>query len=329
MLLEKLPIELVQHTIDLVLSDQNLHEQRDTLTILCRVNKALKNQVTALCMRNVQDTRYGAEWWPQVPFLVRFHMAREAIAAAPSVGEKRTIATYMHAVALLLKQYAMLHDPQGTGQFSHKRWLGETASVLALKGADSFHVVLLKQHTKLETAMLEDGKAIDSACPYLKVSKKDPFFTRRNALEWACAHGLEVSALRLVAMAKKQGKITASYLPTAAAVCIMHTTKDTRPLLFYLLHNLDMIAYCPPFCRKLQYCGRNIPIPEWTRKLLLSLAQHKRSEGLFILRKYYPYADSPNIASTLRKEHHWESMKMFMEIERPYCNFEVRDETDA
>jgi hypothetical protein len=346
MLLEKLPLELVQHIIDLVVPEHEHDGHSKALTVLLSVNKAVEREVTRLCLRNVQDAKHGLGWWPRVPFLVRFHMAREIIATEPGPGDKRTIATYMHAVAYYLQKYAIFHDPEETGRFSHTQWLHEIGSVLALRGADcgcgkpafmhsrcydlysvpetAFHIVLLRQHTKLEVMMIrEEGQGIESVCPYLKVSSKDPLFTRRNALEWACAHGLDISVMRLVATAEEQGRDAESYLPTAAATCAMHTKASKRILLEFLLNSLDDIVRSPEFrYERLQYCGKIYSVKGWTLKVLISLAQHKRLDGLSVLRKHYPYQEDENAIRLLPKEFRWKSVKAFMKSKRLYCNFE-------
>jgi hypothetical protein len=351
MLLEKLPLELVQHIIGLVVPGREHNDHSKNLTALLSVNKALESEVSSLCLRNLQDVMYGVGWWPRVPFLVRFHMARKIIAIEPAHGKKRSIATYMHAVAYYLRQYAMFHDPEETGQLSHIQWLHEIGSVLALRGADcrcgkpafmhprcydlssvpetAFHVVLLRQHTKLEAMMvLEEGKGIDSVCPYLKVPRKDPLFTRRNALEWACARGLDASVVRLVAVAVEQGRNGESYLPTAAAICAMHTKASKKTLLAFLLDALDAIVRNPRYrYEQLQYCGRILLFKEWTLKVLGSLAQHKRIHGISVLRKKYPYLEG-SVTSVLPKEFRWEPVKAFMECERLRCNFRRWDEDE-
>jgi hypothetical protein len=351
MLLEKLPLELVQHIIGIVVPRHEHNNQFNTLTALLSVNKALESEVSSLCLRKVQYVKYGLGWWPWIPFLIRFHMARKTIATEPAPGEKRTIATYMHAVAYYLQQYAMFHDPEGTGKLRHIQWLHEIGSVLALRGADcgcgkpafmhsrcydlssvsetAFHVVLLRQHTKLEAMMiLEEGKGIHSVCPYLKVSSKDPFFTRRNALEWACAHGLDISVRRLVAVAVEQGRNAESYLPTAIAICAMHTKASKTTLLDFLLSALDAIVRDPRYrYEQLQYCRKILLFRDWTLKVLFSLAQHKRLDGISVLRKHYPYLEG-SVTCVLPKEFHWEPVKAFMESERLYCNFKRWDENE-
>jgi hypothetical protein len=341
MLLEKLPLELVQHIIGLVISENQRNEQSKALTALFSVNKALGSEVSSLCVRNVQDAGHGLSWWPRVPFPVRFRMAQEIVTTDPAAGDKRTIATYMHAVAYYLQQYARIQDPEETGRLSHVQWLLEIASVLALRGADcacgrpafvharcydlssvpdtAFHVVVLRQHRKLEAMMiLEEGKGIDSICPYLKVSKKDPLFMRRNALEWACAHGLESSVVRLIAVAEEQGRNVESYLPTAAAICALHTKAGKGSLLDFLLNELDKVVRNPTsWYTKLQYRGRIVSFEEWISKVLTSLSQHKILEGISVLHKHYPYFES--VFRAVLKEAHWEATKDFMETERPYC----------
>jgi hypothetical protein len=351
MLLENLPIELVQHTINLVILGESHSEQSKTLTALLSVNKALESEVSALCLRNVQDAMYGSGWWPHVPFPARFRMAREIITTQPAPGEKRTIATYMHAVACYLNEYAMYHDPEETGRLSHEQWLHEIASVLSLRGADckcgkpaflhrrcrdlssvsetAFHVVLLKQHTKMETKMLlEEGKGIHSVCPYLKVSRKDPFFTRRNALEWACVRGLESSVVRLVAVAEAQGWNAESYLPVATAVCAMHTHNSKGILLRFLLDKIERVI-SDPRCRyeRLQYHNSVLSLKKWALKVVIQLAQHKRYAGIDIVRKRFPCLNNPNVSGIVPEEFSPVSIRTFMEIERPFCNF-VWDEDE-
>lgn len=346
MLLDKLPLELVQHIIGFVVQDDERNDRPRNLTALLGVNKVLESEVTNLCLRNVQDVRHGPCWWAQVPFRVRSRMARDMIMSQPSFGAKRTIATYMHAVACFLQQYAMLHDPDESGRLTHAQWLHEIASVLALRGADcgcgkpafmharcydlssvsdtAFHVVLLKQYRKLEALMiLGEGKGLDSVCPYLQVSKKDPLFTRRNALEWACAHGLEASVVRLIAVAEEQGRNAETYIPTAAAVCAMHTKDNKGALLNFLLNDLDKaIRNTRSWDAKLCYRHRTITLKQWTLTVLISLAQHKRLDAISVLRRHYPYFDSWDAFRVLPKDFcQWQSMKAFMETERPYCNF--------
>jgi hypothetical protein len=348
MLLEKLPLELVQHIVYLVVSGNGSDGNLKALTALLKVNKTLENEVAELCLRNVQDTRHGVSWWPRVPYLVRLRMTSEIIASEPAPGEKRTIATYMHAVAYYLQQYALLHDPGETGRLSHTEWLYEIASILALRGADcrcgkpafmhsrchdlssvpdtAFHVVLLRQHTKLESGMvLEDGKGIDTECPYLKVSMKDPFFARKNALEWACARGLENSVVHLVAVAEELGRNAEMYLPTAAAVCAMHTTLSMGTLLETLLDKLDRALLSSRLHHdeaRLQYCNRMIRRKVWLCKVFTSSAQHRCLDGMFVLRKHYPYCESESLSKAVwPKRLHWEPIKLFMQNERPYCTF--------
>ena len=345
MLLEKLPIELVQHTINLAISGEPHSKQSSILTALFSFNKVLESEVTALCLRNVQDAMYGPGWWPRVPFLARFRMAREIITAQPAPGEKRNIATYMHAVASYLNEYSMYHDPEETGRLGHERWLHEIASVLALKGADcqcgkpaflhrrcrdlssvsdtAFHVVLLKQHTKLETKMLlEEGKGIHSICPYLKVSRKDPFFTRRNALEWACARGLESSVVRLVAVAEAQGWNAERYLPVATAVCAMHTKNSKGILLHFLLDKIERVVGGPGFRReRLQYHNSVLSLQKWALKVVIQLAQHKRYAGIDVVRTRFPCLNNPNVSGIVPEEFSPASIRTFMKFERPFCNF--------
>ena len=354
MLLEKLPIELVQHIIYLVVSGNGSDGNSKALTALLRVNRTLESEVTDLCLRNVQDTRHGVSWWPPVPYLVRLRMTREIMATKPAPGEKRTVATYMHAVAYYLQQYALFHDPGETGRLSHTEWLDEIASILALRGADcrcgkpafmhsrcyglssvpdtAFHVVLLRKHTKLESRMiLEEGKGIDTVSPYLKVSKKDPLFTRRNALEWACARGLEDSVVRLVGVAEEQGRIVESYLPTAAAICAMHTKVSKDTLLKFLLNRLDRALRGSRVhydWSELHYCGGTIMRRVWMCKIFTSLAQHRRLDGMSVLRKHYPYCESGSLVKAVwPKQLQWDPIKVFMQTERPYCTF-VRWEED-
>jgi hypothetical protein len=344
MFLTKLPIELVQHTINLAISGEPHSEQSKTLTALVSVNKALESEVSALCLRNVQDAMHGPGWWPRVPFLARFRMAREIITMQPTSGGKRTIATYMHAVACYLNEYATYHDPEETGRLGHERWLHEIASVLALKGADcecgkpaflhrrcrdlssvsdtAFHVVLLKQHTKLETKMLlEEGKGIHSVCPYLKVSRKDPLFTRRNALEWACARGLESSVVRLVAMTEAQGRNAENHLPMATAVCAMHTQNSKGILLRFLLDKIERVVGNPGFrYERLQYHNSVLSLQKWALKVVTQLAQHKRRAGIDIVRKRFPCLNNLSV-SAIVPEFSAASIRIFMEAERPFCNF--------
>lgn len=94
MLLQKLPLELVRQIISLAVLESKVNRNARTLTALLRVNKALKSEVASLCLRNVQEAKYGLSWWPQVPFLVRLGMARKVIATKSISGEKRTITTY-------------------------------------------------------------------------------------------------------------------------------------------------------------------------------------------------------------------------------------------
>ena len=345
MLLEKLPIELVQHTISLAISAEPHSVQSNILAALFRVNKALESEVSALCLRNVQDAIYGPGWWPCVPFLARFRMAREIITTQSAAGEKRNIATYMHAVASYLNEYATYHDPEETGRLGHEQWLHEIASILALKGADcgcgkpaflhrrcrdlssvsdtAFHIVLLKQHTKLETKMiLEEAKGIHSVCPYLKISRKDPLFTRRNALEWACARGLQSSVVRLVAVAEAQGRDAQSYLPMATAVCAMHTQISEGILLNLLLDSLEKLASNSEFrYERLQYRNRVLSVREWALKVVTQLAQHKRHAGIDIIRRHFPYLHSLSVSGVLPKKFSAASIMSFMETERPFCNF--------
>jgi hypothetical protein len=345
MFLTKLPIELVQHTINLAISGEPHSEQSKTLTALVSVNKALESEVSALCLRNVQDAMHGPGWWPRVPFLARFRMAREIITMQPTSGGKRTIATYMHAVACYLNEYATYHDPEETGRLGHERWLHEIASVLALKGADcecgkpaflhrrcrdlssvsdtAFHVVLLKQHTKLETKMLlEEGKGIHSVCPYLKVSRKDPLFTRRNALEWACARGLESSVVRLVAMTEAQGRNAENHLPMATAVCAMHTQNSKGILLRFLLDKIERVVGNPGFrYERLQYHNSVLSLQKWALKVVTQLAQHKRRAGIDIVRKRFPCLNNLSVSAIVPKEFSAASIRIFMEAERPFCNF--------
>lgn len=349
MLLEMLPLELVQYIIGLVLSEERKIGSSKALIAMMRVNKALERQAASVCLRDVQDTRHGLGWWPQVPFQVRLRIAREIIATEPAPGEKRTIATYMHAVAYYIQQFAKFHDPKKAGRMGRLHWLHEIACVLALNGADcgcgkpafmhskcydlssvpdtAFHFLFLRQHTKLEAMMiLEEGKDIASMCPYLKVSKKDPLYTRRNALEWACARGLEKSVVRLIAVTEERGRNPESYLPMAAAVCAMHTKSSTETLLGFLLTELDRSVRDPYWYARFQYCGKILSIRDWTLKVLMSLAQHNRLDGVSVLRKRYPYLEGENVISVLPKQFRWESIKIFMETERPHCIFQKWDE---
>jgi hypothetical protein len=345
MLLEKLPLELVQHIINLVVSERGSNRDSKDLRALLSVNKALESEAAGLCLRNAQDSRHG---WPQAPFLVRLGMTREILANEPAPGEKRTIANYMHAVAYYLQQYALFHDPKDTGRLSHAQWLHEITSILALRGADcrcgkpaflhsrchdlssvpdtAFHVVLLRQHTKLEAMMiLEEGKGIETVCPYLRVSKKDPFFTRRNALEWACTHRLESSVVRLIAVAEEQGKNAEIYLPTAVAVCAMRTKLSKETLLKYLLKTLDKVLRGSRLHHdeaKLRYCNRMIGRRDWMCKVFTSLAQHRCLDGMSVLRRHYPYCESESLEKAVwPKRLQWEPIKAFMQTERLYCTF--------
>lgn len=232
--------------------------------------------------------------------------------------------------------------------------LNEIASVLALKGADcgcgkpafmhsrcyalasvsdtAFHIVVLRQYTKLESLMIsEEGKGIDTVCPYLKVSKNDLLYARRNALEWACALRLEDSVVRLVVAAEAQGKNNRTYLPTATAVCAMHTVSGKEALLKSLLNDLDNIVQDPRMHHdnvKLQYYKRLLGRRSWILKIFTSLEQHRRLDGMSVLRKNYPYCESESMLRIWPKQLQWEPIKAFMEFERTCCDFQQWNENE-
>ncbi|KAJ4991644.1 hypothetical protein SVAN01_02759 [Stagonosporopsis vannaccii] len=314
MLLEKLPLELIQHILELALQDSKLR----TLTALLGVNSISETEVAKLYLRKLGDIKSRAAYWSRVPFPLRRRMARDIIMSQPGIASKRTIANYMNAVATYLMRYAEDHDPSGTGRFSRAYWLHNIASVLAPSDADcrcgkpaflhskcyslfsvpdtAFHIAILKKHTNLEIAMIADGMGEHSVCPYLKVSKKDPTCTRRTALEWACAHQLEDTVRRLVAAAERALKKPEDYLPTAAAVCA--ATRDPyrdASLLRFLLDHLFIISWArhsdgPIFT----YQSRLISFKHWNRIVLANLARHKARKTrstIYEMRRHYPYLE--------------------------------------
>jgi hypothetical protein len=98
------------------------------------------------------------------------------------------------------------------------------------------------------------------------------------------------------------------------------TSKGT--LLDFLLNALDVIVHNPVFrYEKLQYCGKILLLRDWTLKVLISLAQHKRLDGVAVMRKHYPYLEGDAAIRVLPREFRWEFAKAFMESERLHCNF--------
>jgi hypothetical protein len=229
------------------------------------------------------------------------------IVAKPGPSVEPNISVYMHAVVDYLETFSKTFDPEDTGLLSRAQWLYEICDILAHEGADcqcgkpafkhlkcydlfdvpqtAFHVAILNRHTTLEKKMIEDGRSVDSVCPYLKVSKKDPMFLRRNAIEWACQCGFDDTVRRLLEAATEEGEKPETYIPTAAAIAAV---RGNAKLLEYLL---CCFADVSTWDTTLQYLNRMVSLKEWYRKVLISLAMHKQWLTVPIMRRHYPYFD--------------------------------------
>lgn len=341
MLLERLPLELVQQIIKLVVDNDRLKD----ITALMGVSKILETETMSLFQRMIEDFNSDTARWGCVPFPVRRRIARDTIISKPDPGCRRNIATYMHAVSDYLSRYSKEFDPSDTGLLSGEQWLNEISDVLAPSAADckcgkpafmhlrcyslakvpdtAFHVAILKGHTKLEMVMIEEGRSADSVCPYLKVSKRDPLFTRRNALEWACAYGLEDTIYRLVDTAEKKGMEQKDYIPTAAAIYAVTNTKgDPGKTLRILLERLDNslvdVALWSP---TLQYQNRAITFHEWNRLMLFELAKHKKLYNISVVRTLFPYFECWTESSLWPRNFcQRDYTRNLISKERPYCD---------
>ena len=343
MLLKKLPLELVQQIVRLVLQDNNPRN----LTALLGTNKALETVTTDVYMRSLQELETSLERWQYIPLPIRRSMARDIIMSKPDPGFKFTIATYMHAVASYLSQYSQTFDASATGRLSHTQWLHEICSVLAPSEADcvcdkpafmhsrcyslasvpgtAFHVAILKRYTRLETVMIADGKGAGSVCPYLKVSKRNPMLTRRNALEWACAYGFDDTVHRLVSAAENEMKRPEEYLPTAAAICAVRIEprRCNTKLLHFLLDRLSIQSWSrstpdPIFT----YHSRRISFKEWNRIVLSTLVQHRNKAAICTLRRSYPYLEFSSTVKLLHENWcHEHFSLMAIAKQRPHCEF--------
>lgn len=338
MLLEKLPLELVQDVLEHVLQDDKLEDS----TALLGVNRVLEAETTRSIMRKITTYEKGTAMWASVPMPIRRRMAVDAIKNEPGPGSKFNIATYMHAVACHLVQYAKACDLEGAGKLSEKQWLHEIATVIAPPETDcscgkpaflhsrchalssvpdtAFHIAMLKNYIKLEVAMIRDGKGVRSACPYIKVSKRDLALRRRNALEWACASGRGDSVRRLVEAAEEQGNWAGILLPTAVAICAVHTRDQRDSGLDFLLDHIDR-------CRRRRetqrigfwYQERLFEFRDWLRIVIIELAKRKNSEVIDKLISRYPYMELWT-ALDLCQGSPFQLMRKVFEVERPYCD---------
>jgi hypothetical protein len=183
MLIEKLPLELVQYIIELVLRDNN----RKDFYALLGVNRILGKETIVLHLRPSRSSNSEADRWNQLPLHFCRRMAQENVMGGPDPGTKRSIATYMHAVVRYLELYSKAFDPEHSGLMSRDQWLHEICNILALHGADckygkpafkhtrchnlayqpdtAFHLAILKRYTILEKAIIDDGRSWNSVCP--------------------------------------------------------------------------------------------------------------------------------------------------------------------
>ncbi|KAJ4324204.1 hypothetical protein N0V94_001416 [Neodidymelliopsis sp. IMI 364377] len=278
MLLEKLPVELVEQIVEFILDDDN----PGYLENLLGINKPFERLVTRTFLRQIKDKTSPMERWKCMPLRIRARMARDTLLTKPRPGTKRDIVSYMHKVVDILLLYADTFDPNGAGLLSREKWLSEICDILAPHEADcqcgrpafmhqkcydlafvrdtAFHVAILGGHTALEIAMIEDGRSFDSVCPYMKVSKRDPRFARRTALEWACAYGFKDSVQRLVEVAKLEGTKPETYIPTAAAIAAARGHLD----LFNIL--IGYIANLSAWRTILRFQNQTISLREWNRR---------------------------------------------------------------
>ncbi|KAH6622022.1 hypothetical protein C7974DRAFT_377647 [Boeremia exigua] len=345
MMLEKLPVELVRRIFEFVLDDDDLQN----LTALLGVNTIFEAETSKLYESKIRHVRPEATYWARIPCPVRRRMARDIIMSHSESSSKRTIATYMHSVASYLLRLSHEFDANNAG-LNHTQWWYKVISVLASSEADcrcgkpaflhltchslwsvsdtAFHVVILERHTRLEIAMIERGKGAESTCPYLKVSKKDPTFARRNALEWACSQQLEDTVHRLVFAAEKAMKRPEQYLPTATAICAAthQPHRGDTPLLCFLLDRLSITSWKrnssgPMFT----YQSRLVSFKEWNRRVLSTLAQHKARNtqtAILIMRTYYPYLEFGNTLNLISKNLGRQDFgRRIIAGQRPFCRF--------
>ena len=340
MLLKKLPIELLQQIIADVIED---NDPRNAVALL-RVNSKFEIVTTNVYRHILQGVKSELDRWRHFPFQIRRRIAHDAIMSLPGPDAKPSIATYMHAVASYLQEYSRKFDTAKTGSLGYTQWLHDICAILALPGADckcgkpafmhsrcysldsvpdtAFHIVILKQHTKLETVMIEEGKGVSTVCPYLKVSKKDPKFWRRNALEWACAYGLEDSARRIIRAAEEGGKRAEAYLPTAAAISAVYTKDGEGKLLEFLLERLNNVTPANPWVNKLQYQDKSISCKEWNRRITIELAKHKNTYAVLSIIRHYPYLDHWTAFDLLPRKIYNSCFKNgILHAERPYCDW--------
>jgi hypothetical protein len=339
MLLEKLPIELLQQIIADVIED---NDPRNAIA-LSRVNSIFDFVTTNVYLDRLRGVKSELERWRHVPFWIRRRIAHDAIMDLPDPDAKPTIATYMHAVASYLQDYSRRIEPDKTGSLSHTQWLHDISAVLALPGADcrcgkpafmhsrchslhsvpdtAFHIIILKQHTGLETLMIGEGKGVGTVCPYLKVSKKDLMFRRRNALEWACAYGFEDSARRMIRAAEEEGKRAEVYLPTAAAISAVYTKDGEGKLLEFLLERLDNVTHANPWVDKLQYQDTLISCKEWNRRITVELAKRNNSHAVLSIIRHNPYLDHWTAFHLLPRKIYNRCERGILHAERPYCDW--------
>jgi hypothetical protein len=334
MLLEKLPLELVEQVIELILDDDNPRYLENLLGI----NKPFEQLTTTTLLRRIRDKTSPMARWRYIPLRIRGRMARDTILIKPSPGTKRDIVSYMQKVVDTLLLYANTFDPNGAGLLSREEWLSEVCDILAPHEADcqcgkpafmhqkcydlafvhdtAFHIAILGGHTALEIAMIEDGRSFNSICPYLKVAKRDPRFARSTALEWACAYGLKDSVQRLVEVAKLERTKPETYIPTAAAIAAAWGHLDLLNIL------IGYIANLPTWETKLRYQNQTIYLREWNRRVLVNLAKYKQSGAITVMRQCFPYFNwykipVPNL-EVLGKE-------IFTE-QRQFCIFDAWEE---
>lgn len=342
MLLEKLPIELVQQIIGHVLQDGRVEDS----TALLGVSRILEAETTGVILRSLASNEQRASYWTKVLLPIRRRMASDAIMYTPDPSTKRTIATYMHAVTSTLMQYARTFDADSTGRLSHTQWLYEIASVLAPLDADcrcgkpafmhsrcynlssvadtAFHIAILKRHTKLEIAMIQAGKGVGSICPYLKVSLGDITRRRRNALEWACAYGYDDSIRRMIEASEYQGHRPGTFLPTAAAVCAVLSADDQDGFLESLLEYLDEVITRPGSDSPgFWYKEKNIGWRQWYRILLIELSKCRKPGVISMLTWRYPWVDVWNESVLCpRFTKPMQIRRRVFELERPCCSLD-------
>jgi hypothetical protein len=71
----------------------------------------------------------------------------------------------------------------------------------------------------------------------------------------------------------------------------------------------------------LQYHNSVLSLKKWALKVVTQLAQHKRHAGIDIVRKRFPCLNNLSVSGIVPKEFSAASIRIFMQTERPFCNF--------